>query len=219
MNAKLIALIPVLTFSLSAYSQRRGVDTIQNSIYYYQKFVPGKVLFKTGVLENASLNYDTNTSEIAYEQNGEKMIVSNPEDIDTVYIEDKKFIAVYNVFYEIVTTTGNYSLLAWHKSRKVPMEATADHNGSSTQSSSVVSNTVSNVYTRRIYSAEYGIELYDKYLIKPASEKILYKADNEKSFIKVFSSDSEKIKSYLQANKFDFSNKEDLTKLFAMLRK
>jgi len=177
----------------------------------YEQFKNGTVLMKSGAVENAPLNYNTEDQTVVFVNDGQDMILTGTELIDTIYIENKKFVPVNNKIYEVVTNEPVALYLSYHN-RPRPIVATTDHNGTSRQSSNGVSNTVTDMYTMRNFKGNYNIEIMKDYWLKKDNK--LYKADTEKQFIKPFSSQmKERIEGYIKTNHVDFNKEEDLIEL------
>jgi hypothetical protein len=82
------------------YSQQQPVVL---STYVLQNFSKGTVKVKSGVTSSQVLNYNMLTGEMVYDNNGKYLAIANPEDVDTVFIEGRKFIPVEKRFYEWLT--------------------------------------------------------------------------------------------------------------------
>ena len=66
------------------------------SSYVFPAFVSGTVLQKNGGATDGILNYNTLTQEMLFLQNGIKTVL-DAGNIDTVYIQNKKFIPAGSV--------------------------------------------------------------------------------------------------------------------------
>lgn len=185
-------------------------DTLKYNGYLYENFINGSVLLHKGSTENAPLNYNTNTQEIAFRQNDQVMVLSNPDDVDTVYIQDKKFIPIRGKFYAVATTTA-IPLLVTYTNYKRPITTTVDHNGTSKQLNQEVSNTVSETYLNRRYQGQFVLEFHPSYWLKRGNS--LYKANNEKQIVKVFPPKEEAIKAFIQTNNVHFERENEVAKL------
>jgi hypothetical protein len=216
MKLKLTLLSASFVFSLAGISQ---TDTLQRAGYLYSKFTPGKVLFKTGMVQNANLNYNTNTSAIAYDNKGDYMIVTNPEDIDTVFIAESKFVSVNDRFYEVENLSKDVTMLIWYKNTLRPIEATTDHTGTITTNTDVVNNNATAAGLGRKFKDNYKVVFLKQFAFKKTDKNILYKVDSEKTLIKTFPEKEEEIKSYLSSHKISLKNEKDLSDLIATLFK
>ena len=82
---------------LITYGQKNN-----SSHYAYKNFVNGQVLMNDGTLYERSLNYNKLTKEMIFNQNDELLAISSYDPVDTVYIEQKKYIRKNDVFLEII---------------------------------------------------------------------------------------------------------------------
>jgi hypothetical protein len=196
---------------LIGYSQPAN-DTLLRQSRVFEEFIVGKVLSKSGEINEASLNYCAYDQSILFKNKGTVMSLTGLEAIDTIYIAGKKFIPVNNLVYELVDGKGKVQLCLDYSGKLVPWTATSDHSGSYTKQNSEVSNTVSSVYVNRPYKGEYSIQIRKKYWLK--SYNNIYKANNLKDFIKVFKeSSTADIADFVKQHHTDFSNEADLIAL------
>src|SRR5882762_7578841 len=176
----LLNLVTVIPFS--HYGQSASNHS-QPSTYVFDHFIDGTVLLKTGAIEPASLNYDADNQSIIYTQTGQYMILTGLEKIDTVYIQEKKFIPAEDKFYEVGTYTP-IGLFISYTYKTHPVVANADHNGTSRQTNNQVSNNVSDAYTTRRYEGRFDVEFQKQYWLRRGHS--FYKANTETQITKVF---------------------------------
>src|SRR5882724_2285094 len=120
-------------------------DSVRAAGYLYADFVKGSVLMKSGSIEKARLNYNTNNQEISFMKDGQCMELTGLETIDTVYIYGKKFVPYHEKFFVVVNTSTGMPLLALIYNKPVPQTATVEHSGADKRNSGSVNNVV-NVY-------------------------------------------------------------------------
>lgn len=97
-NLKKVVFLFFCLFSFSGvFAQIRVVEV---SHYLFPEFEKGVVLMKTGVREEAMLNYNSITEEMIFINNGIKLAMSQLELIDTVFIAGRKFIPFDGKFLE-----------------------------------------------------------------------------------------------------------------------
>ena len=104
-------LLIMSVFAASGYSQ---VKVIELSHYLFPEFTKGVVLMKTGVKNEALLNYNSLTEEMIFDNKGTKLALGQLEQVDTVYIQGRKFFPLNNKFVELVYQS-KYALYAEHK--------------------------------------------------------------------------------------------------------
>lgn len=205
-----------MTLCISVHSQ--APKDLQKMMYLNSNFIEGKVLFKTGVSQSANLNYDADNLLVAYEQDGKFLVVTNPQDIDTVFIADKKFIPIREKFYEVIASAKEASLLALYICKKHPVESTVDHLGMSKKSSEQISNTVSSAYLTRKFQPDYNVEFYKQYSLKLQGQNNCIKVNNVKSFVKAFPTKEAAITQYVNDNKINFQNETDILNLMKICK-
>ena len=79
----------------------------------FDGFTQGMVLFKNKTTAKAPFNYDMFKGEMLFMDGENKMILQNPHTIDTIYIDERKFIPYKNAYLEKVDTESNILLIEW----------------------------------------------------------------------------------------------------------
>jgi hypothetical protein len=195
------------------YAQVRIETSVLNT-NLFEHFINGSVRLKNGSVEQAPLNYDTQNQSIVFKKEDQILVLTNIESVDTVYMQDKKFVPVANGFYEVVMPTTQIGLYITYGNNKKPLVATTEHTGTTRRANTDVSNTVSGVYVSRPFNANYTLEITKHYWLRRGNS--FYKANNEKQLIKVFPfKHNELIKNYIKENNIDFSKQADVVKLVA----
>ena len=98
MQKALKGLIWMLLLSVTATAQTpRGVTLLH---YALDSFTAGTVLLKNGTTTPAVLNYNTLTGEMIFVTNGKYLALAVPQDVDTVFIAQRRFVPVANKFCE-----------------------------------------------------------------------------------------------------------------------
>lgn len=202
----------VLYFLPVANSQSYTDSVIQRQSYLFENFIDGSVLLKSGEISRAPLNYCSYDQTVLFKKDGKILTLTGLASVDTVYINEKKFVPFNDMVYEVINTTGKVELYVSYVSEVRPLIATADHNGTSVQDNNQVSNTVSNVYVSRPFKGDFTLEITKRYWLK--MYKKLYKANNVKDFLKVFrESTNPSIGEFVKQNHIDFKSEADLVKL------
>lgn len=207
MRKSLIYAASLLLCPLASFSQQ---NELQQNGYVYANFVDGRVLLKNGSVEEVALNYNSNNQDIAFMKDGQQMMLTNFDDIDTIYLDGKKFVPVEEKFY-YVSSANKFPLLVSYVNKPHSQTTTTDHNGTGTQSTNTVSNTISDQYTNRRFQGKHFIELSKNFWVSRSHS--LDKANTEKQFVKIFPEKEDEIKTYVSANSIDFSKEEDMMKL------
>lgn len=210
MNGILSAII--LSFPTQHFAQPTDHNLLQAG-YLFSKSVPGTVLFKSSRVEKAVLNYDTNGQAIIFEQAGKFMELTGLDAIDTIFIQERKFIPSNNLVYEWISGQPAAGLYITYTNKWVPLEATADHNGTASKPSGQVSNTVSNIYMGRPFKKDHSLQVVKNYWLRIKDK--FYKANNEKSILRALSNTSGAVRDYIFEQKIDVHIEPDLIKLVA----
>lgn len=188
-----------------------------SSHYVFPAFSKGKVLQKNGEVADASLNYNALTGEIIFESSpGQYLALANPEQADTVFILDRKFVPVNNKFYELLTATVYALFLEYTCTVKDP----GTDIGYGIKSTSTASNTVKNlIQSGRVYS----LNLPDNFEVTSNTMYWIYKdgkyqkANSAKQIIAIVPDKKDRINELIKRNNTNFSRKEDVINLVRQL--
>jgi hypothetical protein len=208
-----ILLFLILIFPLKA--QQKGVNP---SHYIFPEFTRGTIKLKTGQVRELSLNYNSVTEEMVFDNNGQKMALADPMSIDTITIQGRKFIPCQNIFYEIILDLP-VPLVIHHFSNLISPGKPAGYG--TTSESSAITQTSTLVSSRRIYEIKLPVE----YEVVPAPEFMIkynskcYKVSNSNQLIKYFPEKKEAIKEFVKKNKTNFKKSEDLKQLIEFCNK
>jgi hypothetical protein len=120
----------LLTFSLATILSVAQHKTIELSHYIFPEFVKGTVLMHTGIKNIALLNYNALTEEMIFDTNGRKLAMDKLQNIDTIFIENRKFLPYQNKFVELIYH-NKYELYAAHKCKLVDPGKPSAYGGTS----------------------------------------------------------------------------------------
>ena len=209
-HSLVITSILLFTFSCS-YCQRMD-DSMQYKFYVNEQFQSGMVTFKTMQPTTALLNYSAFDQSVVFKKNGEVLMLTNPDDIDTIYMFNKKYVAFKKRFFEVVDNKNKAILLATYSYKKDFTPVTADHNGTHTENANSISNTITNSYVSRPYKADYSIIIEKNYFVRRFKKNSAVKTLND--WLSAFpESMSPKIRSYVYNNHINFAFEADLIAL------
>lgn len=107
-------ILMVLFIAISMQFSFGQVKVLKLTHYLFPEFSKGYVLMKNGMKSEALLNFNSLTEEMIFENKGTKLAVSQLDNIDTIFIHDRKFVPVNNKFLELVYQS-KYTLFAEHK--------------------------------------------------------------------------------------------------------
>jgi len=201
----------LLVCSSISYAQH-PIQTVKLVQYVFDEFMPGTVKLKSGETSIRNLNYNIITNEMVFKENEKFAAIANPENVDTVYIADRKFIPLNNKFYEVLVM-GKMPLLE-EFTASVIEPGTSIGYGSTTESGAASS------YQSLIRDGgAYGLKLPDGFKVMPKQAFFilqngkLEKMGNEKQLAKIFPDKKDMIKSLVKKNNTNFSKREDVAAL------
>lgn len=185
------------------------VKIIEVSHYLFPEFTKGTVLMKTGVKNEALLNYNSITEEMIFENKGAKLALSQLNQIDTVYIMNRKFVVLNTIFVEQVYRS-KYTLYAQHCcSIKDPGKPAAYGGTSQTSATTTYSSYLSGGQVYELNLPE-GIET------KPFIDYWIGINGNNTKFLttrqlsKLFGKNSELAKEYLKKHEVKITDEKSL---------
>jgi hypothetical protein len=194
---------------MTGFAQNRKVEL---SHYILPEFTKGTVLMKTGTINQATLNYNALTEEMIFDSNGKNLAMTKLEEIDTVYIENRKFFLLNAKFVELVYH-NKYDLYIAHKCSVIEPGKPAAYGGTS-QTSSTTS------YSSILSGGQaYALSLPDGYTTKPYSDYWLKKDGkltlilNMRQLSKQFDDKSDVFKKFIKENKVKYDDPESVATL------
>lgn len=202
---KYLLLLAVALVYNSVFAQK------QLTQYLFPEFKEGSVLQKSGTVTKTQLNYNTLTQEMIFKQGEQFLALDKIQDIDTVYLNDKKFVPGDNLFYEVATQTP-VALLLQHTSDIIP-------SGNETGFGKSQTTAVTNVTDLKRGGRAYSLSLPDEYSFKNKTACFLRKDGkdiliaNIKDVKNVFAGKESMIEDYTKKNKVNFKRAETLAAL------
>jgi hypothetical protein len=204
----LIAGLYIITIQLTAQT-----NSDENfSQYMFPGFTKGLVRMKTGESFNAVLNYNTVTENMVWEKDGKLLDLANMESVDTIFLQNRKFIPVDKVFYEVLVNAP-ISMFIQHKNDLVQAGSPAGY-GSTSQTSSI-----KNFSSIALNSRTYNLALPPDYTLNQSTVYWIKKSNtmfsflNKRQFLKIFPGEKDEIEKFINQNRLKFENRDDLIKL------
>lgn len=203
--------LPILLYSFLSAGAQPNAKLVKLDHYVMDSFASGIVKQKSGQVTNQVLNYNLITKEMIFEQGGQYLAIAQPENIDTVFINQRKFVPVHNGFYEYLTGSA-YPLFA---------EYTCTVKEPGVQTGFGKSNTTASVSMQSLIrdGGAYGLKLPDEFEVIPGhslyirKDGTFFKIKNEQQLIKLFPDKKEMIRDWIKKNKTNFSRNEDVVLL------
>jgi hypothetical protein len=197
----------------SAASLHAQEDLPGKEVHHYvlPAFVEGTVKQKSGETNKALLNYNSVTEEMIFDQGGRQLALDKIENVDTVFIQDRKFVPFGSVFYE-VATAGPVPLYIQHKTQLIPP-------GNNTGFGTSQTAAITNISDLKAAGLAYKLKLPDDYKVINKTIYWLRKNNNyyiiktEKNIEDLFPEKADAIKKNVKDNKVNFKNSQDLIKV------
>ena len=180
--------------------------------FLFPEFTKSIIKMKDGRRLTATLNYNMVDEEMVFQQNKTYMVLDNPEETDTVYLQNRQFIPVDKTFYEVLVK-GNISFFIQHKSRYAPVSGTTAYGMKSPTLGP------SSVLTMRSGNQIRSVDLPDNVTVSPATVywvktgNEMQKFTTEKQFLKLFPGSEDDLRNFIKESKIDLKSREDLIKL------
>jgi len=177
--------------------------------YLFPEFSKCEVRMKNGEIQSTVMNYNTVTERMVFSRDNRYYDLTNLELVDTVYLNDSKFVPAGKIFYEVLLS-GPIDLFIQNKGDLMPAGKPVGYGGTSQLANSKYLSTI------KLSSGEFNLELPADYTVKPASVCWIRKGNemlsftNEKQYLKLFPDKAEGIKEYIKKNRLKFDNYEDL---------
>ncbi|MBM1104529.1 hypothetical protein JQC67_00120 [Aurantibacter crassamenti] len=208
----------ILILSLVCLSSAAQGYYEETTHYIFPEFKKGIVLMKSGQKNVSSLNYNSLTEEMIFEDKGNKLAIADAqlEVIDTVYIEERKFILLENKFIEVLNQP-KWSLFVAHKCKLKNLGRTSSY-GTKSQASS--DNSVTKLETQGLY---YDLNLPDQFETKPFNQYWLQRNGELKKIVnmrelkKLYKAKKDQLKGYLKEHDVRFDNQENIVELIQFL--
>jgi len=194
---------------IAGYSQ---TNLMPVSHYVFPKFEKGIVLMKDGQRIENLLNYNSLTEEMIFDSKGIKLAISQPENIDTVFIGLRKFVPRGNAFFEVLLKSESI-LYAEYKSKMVDPGKPAGYGGSS-QTSAIT--TYSKYYANgRVYEMHLpeGFETQSSLVYWLEKNGNVNKFLNIRQLSKLFEDKADIFKAYTRKNVVDYDDQNSIIDL------
>jgi hypothetical protein len=209
-SAILITVILMLIAGMPAKSQDEGRDGFQQ--FLFPTFSNSLLKTKGGKEVNIILNYNMVSEKMVFEQKDQYFDLANPEQVDTAYIQNRKFIPHEKEFLEVLVP-GNSPFYVQHKAE---LQAPQRPGAYGTTSALTSSNYLVGYQTDMGY---YNFKLPDGYTVKKSpfywirrGEEWI-KINSEKQVPKVFPGSKEQIRDFIKENKINAARTTDMVKL------
>src|SRR5688572_8358434 len=218
----LIIVLPAISIQLNAQLSERIVikagDNVATAFsptgfYRFEQFTEGVCTLKNGIKSKARFNYHILNGEIEYiNVKNDTLAIGIPEEIVDVTIGEKNsFVYSNNSYLEIMASTPAYKL-----AKRIRVTLENDRKGgygeSAPASSQVNLKNVS--MTNGLYHLSYDIAILKTTVYYWLDGKNNLQPANKKNSMKLVSKGKQpKLEAWLDENKINFNNEEDLVRL------
>lgn len=204
-------------FCLSAVAQTDANNQLPH--FLFPGFTMGVTKTKDGKAFSSKLNYNMVDEIMVIEVEGTYRYAKNLNEIDTIFIEYKKFVPAGKVFYEVLSD-GDVALFLQNKSTLVPKGSNVGY-GSRSQS---VGQTDYRRFEMQPFNVSsrwdvVNIDLPPNVDVQPASVYWVRKNGeyekftNLNKFVKIFPGHEAKLKDFIKKENLSMKSREDLVKL------
>jgi hypothetical protein len=206
----LLIVIMIFITGFAARSQDKAGENLQQ--YLFPSFSKSLIKTKAGKEVNLTLNYNMVSEKMVFDQKGQFFDISNPELVDTVYMQNRKFVYHEKEFIE-VAVTGDSPFYIQHKA---DLKAPPRPGAYGTTSELTSSNYLSGYQTDMGY---YNFKLPEGYTVKASTFYWIRKGEewfrinSEKQVPKIFTGNEEQVKNFIKENRIKADNTEAMIKL------
>ncbi len=184
--------------------------------FLFPEFKTGVIKYKAGQRKQAKLNYNKLTEEMVFDNNGVLLALIDDPQIDTVYLNQKKFIPEGRYFFEVNTEAATPFFIQ-HRFAFIPPAKKVGYGGrsetSATQSMSHLTE------GGQIYNlqATGDYKLWPANVLRLKTKNKYAEVANWKDLIALMPEKKEQLKNLSKSQKIDFQNEEDFAKLLKQL--
>jgi hypothetical protein len=170
---------------------------------------------KKGLKINTMLNYNAFTKKMVYIDKGKKLAIGNVEDVDSVFVDKRKFIAFKDIFIELIYHSKS-DLFVEHNCKINELGKESGYGGTS----KTASITTYSSFTKDEHFNE--LELPNGYEAKPSVSYWLKKngkfkkLSNMKQVIKLYNK-KDLMNEFIKTNHVEFDNQDSMVQLIQFL--
>lgn len=211
---KAISILHLAAFPLMVPAQSNRDGTMPQ--YLFTEFSNSEVLMKNGQKQDPMMNYNTVTGMMVFVRDNKYYDLTNPEMVDTIYLQDRKFIPAGKMYYEVLAK-GSVDLFTLHEGVLMSAGTPVGYGGTSQVSSS---NYLSNI---KLEGGEFNMPIPADYIVKVSKKYLIRKGDewleftNEKQIIKLFPDKADQLRKFIKENRIRFDRPDNVARLAALL--
>jgi hypothetical protein len=200
-------------------SVKQGEDInslLSDSQFLFSEFQPVQVYLKKGGASKAQMNYNLLTSEMLFiDDKGDTLALSNIADISQIAFDKRRFIHTSKGFLELLASSPTGAeLLTARSIKKADRKKIGAYGMVSGVSSIENVNTLSDNFETRKLDAHEVLLFRRINIFYLSTDGRKYRVANRSAFLKTFSAHKPKIEEYLQQQPVDFTQEEEVIRLF-----
>lgn len=180
-------------------------------IMLFEEYGDGKVILKNKQEVVTKLNYDTANKKMMYLKDGVPMILMNDEQVDSVYIDNRRFISLHGLYLEVVAIDTKEVFIDWSIKER--------YKGNRGAYGQVTQNKVESINTAYWTNSEYKKQLVEVRELENSNNYWFFindkpiKCKSIKDLIKVFPDRKNDILAFVNEKGIDFKNASDAVEL------
>jgi hypothetical protein len=205
----LIAFHLLISFCLTLPVTAQTTPDGSTPQFLYPDFSKGKVKMRNGQYQSVILNYNTVSEKMVYQKEDNLYDMVNTDMMDTVFLQNSKFVPAGKVFYEVLLAAP-VSFYVQYKGKLMPPGTQAGYGGPSQVSNTKMMSSVqlSQGYYNLKLPTDYTVKVDLVYWIRKDSD--MYSFMNERQFLKIFPEEATELKQYIRQNRLKFSDPADM---------
>lgn len=211
MKKAIFSLFILSFFSLASFAQGK-------SVLLYPEYQKGTIYMNGNLRITVSVNYDAGKHCIMYLQDGENMILTNTQSVDSMKIGKDVFCRVRNKFYQVISYPEGKLLIDWNLDK-----VNVGYKGAYGTVSQARSQSVNlSLMEGQEYSASKPDTQQDVYKTRNNNKYLLLKNgklsssfSNKKSLLKLFPDKQAEVEAIIKKHSTDFTKAEDIITLAA----
>ncbi|MCX6329757.1 MAG: hypothetical protein NTZ85_09650 [Bacteroidia bacterium] len=204
----IVFLITGMLFKLSGQATSSG----SMPQYLFAEFTKCDIKMISGQTQTQEMNYNTVTEKMVFTRDKKYYDLTNPEMIDTIILQNCRFVPAGKAFYEVLVS-GPLSLFLQHKGDLMTAGKPVGYGGTSQVASS---NYINNI---EMDGLQVNLQLPNNYIVNPSpvywirNENKWFSFNGEKQFLKIFPDKAVRIKGFIKENRIKFDKPGNLIRL------
>jgi hypothetical protein len=207
-----VTILLLLAITLSETIKSQESSKISSSQYLFPDFKMSKIQMKSGQDQMVPVNYNTLSEKMVYQKGSDLLDLVNTDMVDTVFLQDSKFVPADNSFHEVMLVAP-VSFFIQHKGKLIPPGTPAGYGGTSQTSATSVKSSIQTPqgYYNLKLPDDYTVRQDDIYWIRKGGK--YYSFVNERQFLKLIPDEISDIKQFIKLNNIKFAKIPDVVKL------